>query len=92
MLVDTGADITLLPSAWVSQLQISFAPGEEYQLVGFDGTRSSAKAVDLDLIFLGLTFRGRFAIIEQSEGVLGRNILNHLNLGFNGPALTWDKL
>ena len=91
MLLDTGADVTLLPSAWVNQLQVPTDPSEVYQLMSFDGTRSSAVAVHLDLVFLGLTFRGRFAVIDQPDGVLGRNILNHLNLMFNGPALIWDK-
>jgi hypothetical protein len=40
--------------------------------MGFDGTRSSSIAVQLDLVFLGMTFRGRFPVIDQPEGVLGR--------------------
>src|SRR6266853_1365832 len=78
MLLDSGADVTLVPSACVSQLQIQTDPSQVYELIGFDGTRSTALAVSLDLIFLGLTFRGRFLMIGQSEGVLGRDILNHL--------------
>ena len=46
----------------------------------------------LDLIFLGRTFRGRFLLIDQADGILGRNILNHLNLAFNGPELLWDTI
>src|SRR5947209_1824349 len=76
MLLDTGADITLLPNAWVEQLQISSPPSEVYELIGFDGSRTNAVAIELDLVFLGLTFRGRFAIIAQPEGIIGRNILN----------------
>ena len=54
--------------------------------------RRQALAVHLDLIFLGLTFRGRFLLIDQSDGVLGRNILNHLNVVFNGPGLLWETV
>ena len=92
MLLDTGADVTLLPHECVNQLQIPIDPSQVYELMGFDGTRSTAVAVHLDLIFLGLTFRGRFLIIDQPDGVLGRNILNHLNVMFNGPRLLWDTV
>jgi len=92
MLLDTGADVTLLPQECVNQLQIQIDPSQAYELMGFDGTRSTAIAVHLDLIFLGLTFRGRFLIIDQPDGVLGRNILNHLNLAFNGPRLLWEMV
>src|SRR6266404_2671079 len=90
MLLDTGADVTLVPSACVNQLQIQTDPSQVYELIGFDGTRSTAMAVHLDLIFLGLTFRGWFLMIGQSQGVLGRDILNHLNVTFSGPTLQRD--
>ena len=92
MLLDTGADVTLLPQECVNQLQIPIDPSQTYELMGFDGRRSNAIAVHLDLIFLGLTFRGRFLVIDQPDGILGRNILNHLNLGFNGPRLLWERV
>jgi len=87
MLIDTGADITLLPRQYVSQLQVPIDPVGAYELIGFDGARSTAPAVHLDLIFLGRTFRGRFVVIDQPDGVIGRNILNHLHLAFDGPKL-----
>ena|SRR6266566_3247497 len=92
MLLDTGADVTLLPRGCVNQLQIPSDPSHVYELVAFDGTRTAAIAVHLDLIFLGLTFRGLFGIIDQPDGILGRNILNHLNLKLNGPALLWEPV
>ena len=72
--------------------QVPVDPAQVYELMGFDGTRSTALAVHLDLIFLGLTFRGRFLLIDQPEGVLGRNILNHLKVVFNGPGLLWETV
>ena len=60
MLLDTGADVTLVPSACLNQLQ--------------------------------MTFRGRFLMIAQAEGILGRDILNHLNIAFRGPALQWERV
>ena|SRR2546425_8201270 len=71
MLLDTGADVTLLPRTCVNQLQISVDPSQLYELIGFDGSRSTAVAVHLDLIFLGLTFRGRFLMIDQQMGFWG---------------------
>src|SRR5258707_5717042 len=92
MLLDTGADVTLLPRECIDQLQIPPDPSQVYELMGFDGTRSTARAVQLDLFFLGLTFRGRFAVIDQPDGALGRNILNHLSITFSGPLLQWDVM
>ena len=90
MLLDTGADVTLLPRECINQLQIPIDLAQVHELIGFDGSRSTAVAVHLDLIFLGRTFRGRFLVIDQADGVLGRNILNHLTLAFDGPQLRWD--
>ena len=92
MLLDSGADITLLPSAAVRRLQVPQEAAELFELMGFDGTRSTAEAVELELIFEGLTFRGRFAVVDQPEGVLGRNILNHLRLALDGPGQSWAIL
>ena len=92
MLLDTGADVTLIPRESVNQLQIPVDPSQIYELMGFDGTRSTAIGVHLDLVFLGLTFRGRFLIIDQPGGVLGRDILNHLSLVFSGPRFLWDTV
>lgn len=90
MLLDTGADVTLIPSACLNHLKIQADPSQAYELIGFDGTRSRALGVQVDLILLGFTFRGRFLLIDQAEGILGRDILNHLNVTFSGPALQWD--
>ena len=59
MLIDTGADVTLLPRDSLSELLTSADSGDEYELEGFDGTRSLAPSVLLELRFLGRIFRGR---------------------------------
>ena len=41
MLLDTGADVTLLPREFVNRLQIPLDPSQVYELMGFDGTRST---------------------------------------------------
>lgn len=91
MLLDTGADATLLPRAVADALGITVMQGQQYELIGFDGSSSFAPVVRLDLHFLGRTFKGQFLLIEQEWGVMGRNILNALSLIFDGPNLTWDQ-
>src|SRR5437588_311166 len=70
MLLDTGADVTLLPRECLRHLGLSVNPTQLYELVGFDGTHSRASAINLDLVFLEQTFRGRFLLTDQNEGIL----------------------
>lgn len=87
MLLDTGADVTLLPRASVAAL---ITPGaEEYELEGFDGTKSTAPVVIAELQFLNKSFRGQFLLVDSWHGVIGRNILNNLAILLDGPALNW---
>ena len=90
MLIDSGADATLLPRSAVASLGLE-GTGESYQLVGFDGTVSESDAVHASLAFLRWNFRGRYLLTDADVGVLGRDILNHLRLLFDGPALHWDE-
>ena len=91
MLLDSGADVSLAPRQTILPLGVSIDPAAVYELMGFDGNRSAAQAVHLDLVFLGRTFRGRFLLTEYECGILGRDILNHLSLLLDGPNLTWDE-
>ena len=90
LLIDTGADVTLLPRAALARLGVTPIPGLTYDLYGFDGTRTAAEAVALDLQLLGQTFRGRYLITDEPHGLLGRDVLNALRLTFDGPRLVWD--
>lgn len=70
MLLDTGADVSLLPRSHVASL---LSPGaEHYELEAFDGSKSTAPAVTAELQFLGKSFRGMFLLVEGWHGVLGR--------------------
>jgi hypothetical protein len=91
LLIDSGADVTLLPQASVVSLGIEANAGEVYELVGFDGNISTSTAVRVDLVFGRKTFKGRFLLIDQAWGVLGRDVLNHLCLVLDGPRQTWDE-
>lgn len=75
LLIDTGADITLLPQSAVESLGVVPLSGPEYELRGFDGSRSSAKAVELDMLFLRKAYRGRYLMIDDDKGILGRDVL-----------------
>jgi hypothetical protein len=59
LLIDTGADVTLLPRSAVARLGITPQSGMQYELIGFDGARSTADAVELDMLFQSKAFRGR---------------------------------
>src|SRR4051812_35415267 len=50
MLLDTGADVTLIPQSSISQLGLAIDPNEGYELMGFDGSTSVAQVVRIDLI------------------------------------------
>lgn len=90
MLLDSGADVTLLPRAVLDQLNITVLTDKQYELVGFDGEVRVASAVRLELMLAGHVFKGSFLLIEQDWGIVGRNILNALPLLFDGPQQIWD--
>ena len=90
MLIDTGADITLLPRAAVSRLGTPTRTGA-YQIIGVDGTRRLADAVDLDMLLLNKAFRGRFLITDEIEGIIGRDVPASLRLLLDGPAQEWSE-
>lgn len=89
LLLDTGADVTLLPRTTVEQLGVPLLADQRYELMGFDGSKSFAPVVTLDMIFLKRVFRGRYLLIEEACGILGRGILNHVALLLDGPHQQW---
>jgi hypothetical protein len=90
MLLDTGADVTLLPQGIADELGLTHS-ARSYELVGFENRSSIAHAVRAEMTFLGLTFRGQFLLTEQDSGIIGRNILNLLSINLDGPNLSWGK-
>jgi hypothetical protein len=89
VLLDTGADVSLLPRSHVGALVTPDA--QQYELQAFDGRKSTAPAITVELQFLGKSFRGKFLLSDDWHGVLGRNVLNNLSLLFNGPSRTWTE-
>lgn len=90
MLLDTGADVTLLPQALADDLGLNYSTSS-YELVGIENSSSIAHAVHAEMVFLGLTFRGQFLLAEQDWGIIGRNILNVVSLTYDGPKLFWER-
>jgi hypothetical protein len=91
MLLDSGADVTLIPSFTLKELGKAIVPDKLYELIGFDGNTSFASVVHLELIFCRRAFRGQFLLVDQEWGIIGRNILNSVSLVLDGPNLLWDE-
>jgi len=91
MLLDSGADVTLVPQAIIDELGVTVASDKRYELRGFNGSISLALVVKLELIFCRRTFRGQFLLIDQKWGILRRNVLNEVPLLLDGPHLTWEE-
>ena len=87
MLIDTGADVSLLPRSHVESLVLPNAA--QFELAAFDGSKSLAPSLSAEMVFVGKNFRGEFLVIDGWHGVLGRNVLNNLSLLLDGPTLSW---
>ena len=92
MLIDSGSDLTLIPEASIAELEPNIVADKLVELQGFDGRVTAARSVEMDLIFLGITFRGRLAVVDSPVGVLGRNVLNRFAIFLDGPNLNWKEL
>ncbi len=79
MLVDTGADLTLVPKVVVDALQLAPTEGR-VELGDYDGSPAEAPIVRLVLLFAGRTYRGEYVSIDANWRILGRNVLNTLVL------------
>ena len=90
MLIDSGADVTLLPKAVVDSLRLERSD-TKYQLLAFDGELCISEAVRGEFLFLGRVFKGQFLIVDQAVGIVGRDVLNHVSLLLDGPNLQWDE-
>lgn len=92
LLIDTGADISVVPESLVSDLEAENLPGAKYKTISFDGAIGHHRAVDLEMNFLGKRFRGRFIVVSDDEGVIGRNILNTMKFVYDGPNEEWYEM
>lgn len=91
MLLDTGADVTLVSRSVLQPLGISVIPGRHYEPPSFDAGSSLAEIVRLGLLFCRRVFRGQYLVVNQPWGILGRNVLNAIPLLLDGPSLAWTE-
>lgn len=91
MLMESGADVTLIPRDVAEKLGADPLDGALYELEGFDGHVQIAEVVLLELVFLGKRFKGQFLLVDQPFGVLGRNILNSIVILLDGPGSQWGE-
>jgi hypothetical protein len=91
MLIDSGADVSLIPEGCVGRLGLVSNVREGYELAGFDGSKSTARSVQCELIFLGRGYRGAYLVLGGTIGILGRDVLNHVSLVLDGPHGNWRE-
>ena len=92
MLMDSGSDLTLIPEISIAEFGDHVRLTKTVALESFDGRVSEAQSVEIDLIFLGVTFRGKVPLIKSPVGVSGRNVLNRFSILLHGPSLNWRRL
>src|SRR5260221_553825 len=90
MLIDSGADATLLPVHVAQDIGLNSDGVQLYEMVGFNDSTSFSPAVRADLIFVGKTFSGQFLLTSNRWGILGRNVLNHIRLVLDVPGQIWE--
>lgn len=91
MLIDTGADVSVVPRSALNQLALSLKGAAQYEVTGFGEGRATLPAIDLRMMFLDHNFRGQFLVVERDHGILGRNVLNAVQILLDGPALIWRE-
>ncbi|MBC7798149.1 MAG: hypothetical protein H7Z37_14855 [Pyrinomonadaceae bacterium] len=90
VLLDTGADVSLLPFSAIGKLNTE-PSGEKVKLVGFDESENIADVYTLQIIFLGKRLTGDYCAIENEIRIIGRDVLNHFSIIFDGKSLEWKE-
>ncbi len=90
MLIDSGADVTVVPGRILDQLGVSVTPGVHFEVAAFHGGRALAEVAALEMHWMSRVFRGQFLVAALDHGILGRNVLNSVGLLLDGPRLTWE--
>ena len=90
MLIDSGADLTVLPGIAIQELGIDVSEARAFEVEGYGGKRSQLPIVEAVLLLEGFKFRGEYLVDDAREiGVLGRNILNSVIVELHGPTRSW---
>lgn len=91
MLIDTGADISLIPHAVVNAINATNS-GRMMEVVSFDGHQSARPVVAASMQLGKYKMNVEFLLHDEGEttGVIGRNILNLLYVVLDGPTAVWS--
>jgi predicted aspartyl protease len=89
--LDTGADLTAIPTAVIERLQLM--PAGEIEVEGYDSRRATIQAYDVNLQIDQLNVTGLLVIaLAEDYVLLGRDVLNRLQVMLDGPALMTEIL
>jgi hypothetical protein len=91
MLIDSGADYSLIPESCVKELGLEIDVQSEFELMGFDGSKSKVCSVQCVMILAEKVFRGIYFVTNDEIGIVGRNVLNQFTLILDGPRRCWRE-
>jgi predicted aspartyl protease len=84
-LMDTGADLSVMPQRLVSALNL--APEDSIIVEGFDGERQELPLFAVNIVIENSILTGlEVTAYPMNHAILGRDILNHFRLLLDGPA------
>lgn len=99
-LLDTGSDMSVIPKSYKSKLELIPYTTTNVEGVlseeddsGKDDVKSEREValIDVELLDFELSFEQLPVILSEVDVmVIGRDILNRLNVTFSGPELTFD--
>lgn len=87
--IDTGADISVIPDNWVKEWGL--VPARVLPTLGYDRKREERPTYFVNISFDKFKFDFTEVISSDRENVLiGRDILNNLNISLNGKKLEFE--
>ncbi len=92
MLLDSGADVSVVAEWVLAAVGSTEVPDLSYSVTGFGGTPADTPVARLTMTFGEHTYRGLFLVGNGETGIIGRNILNTLDLALYGTGLRWEIL
>ena len=90
-LLDSGADVSLIPQAAVTRLGLTIVPDSRYELQSFDGTTSFASVVQLELIFLPPNLSRAVPTERSRIGSAGAQCLEHRAAPLRRPGADVER-
>jgi predicted aspartyl protease len=89
--IDTGSDITVMPD-WLP-VRLGLRPLREALIAGYDGSLRRVPVYRAHISIGRLILHNvRIVAIPTTESLLGRNVLNQLDLHLNGPQLVLEVM